>query len=236
MTQANLDRDSRVRDALYRTRLLANRTPHFSKTTRREANRALDILERQLGLNQVNAAESARAIELLNRAHSSLTFGLLRDEDFTDRFAPGLRRLGLRSIADRLGEVPSTVMALAISGPTDGRVHRDDLQTPERVDAVGAPLPPPPGYGTLPSAALSVRAPAPSIDEPATLDRRRSQDVKGSGVATVVAILLFVAVIGVAITSGVFDGFSIWDAGVIGLAALGLLVVIAAWIWGIIRR
>jgi hypothetical protein len=236
MTQANLDRDTRVRDALYRTRLLANRTPHFSKATRREANRALDILDRQLGLNQVNAAESARAIELLNRAHSSLTFGLLRDEDFTDRFAPALRRLGLRSITDRLDEVPSSVMALAIPGPTDGRVHRDDLPQADRVDAGGRPLPPPPGYGTLPSAALSARAPSPSLDDPATLDRKRSQPVKGSGIATVVAILLFVAVIGVAITSGIFDGFSIWDAGIIGLAALGLLVVVAAWIWGIITR
>ncbi len=225
-----------MRDALYRTRLLANRTPHFSKATRREANRALDILERQLGLNQVNAAESARGIELLNRAHSSLTFGLLRDEDFTDRYAPALRRLGLRSITDRLAEVPSSVMALAISGPTDGRVHRDDLPQAQRIDAAGAALPPPPGYGTLPSAAFSARAPSPSVDGPATLDRRRSQSVKGSGIATVVAILLFVGVIGVTVVEGIFDGFSIWDGGVLGLAALGLLVVIAAWIWGIIRR
>ena len=70
MTQANLDRDGRVRAALYRTRLLVNRTPHFSKATRKEANRAIDALERQLGLNQVNDYETARAIELLNRAHS----------------------------------------------------------------------------------------------------------------------------------------------------------------------
>ena len=81
------------------------------------------------------SAESARAIELLNRAHSSLTFGLLRDEDFTDRFGPALRRLGLRSIVDRLDEVPSSVMALAIPGPIDGRVHRDDLPGGERLDA-----------------------------------------------------------------------------------------------------
>ena len=95
MTQAHLNRDGRVREALYRTRVLVNRTPHFSRATRREANRALDMLDRQLGLNQVNAAEAARGLELLIRAHSSLAFGLLRDEDFADRFAPALRRLGL---------------------------------------------------------------------------------------------------------------------------------------------
>jgi hypothetical protein len=146
MTQANLNRDARVREALYRARLLVNRTPHFSKATRREANRALDGLERQLGLNQVNADQSARAIELLNRAHASLTFGLLRDDAFTDRFGPALRRLGLRGIADRLGEVPSSVMALPIPGPIDGREHRDELPSEERLDADGNPLPPPPGF------------------------------------------------------------------------------------------
>jgi hypothetical protein len=146
MTQANLDRDSRVRAALHRTRLLVNRTPHFAKATRKEANRALDTLEGQLGLNQVNAVESGRAIELLNRAHSSLTFALLRDEDFADRYGPALRRLGLRSISERLAEVPSSVMALPISGPIDGREHRDDLPSDDRLDAEGNPLPPPPGY------------------------------------------------------------------------------------------
>jgi hypothetical protein len=146
MTQANLDRDGRVRAALYRTRLLVNRTPHFSKATRREANRALDTLEAQLGLNQVNAVEAARGLELLNRAHSSLAFGLLRDADFADRFGPALRRLGLRSISDRLNEVPSSVMALPIHGPSAGRDHRDDLADDDRVDAEGNPLPPPPGY------------------------------------------------------------------------------------------
>jgi hypothetical protein len=145
MTQANLDRDSRVRAALYRTKLLVNRTPHFAKATRKEANRALDTLEGQLGLNQVNAVESGRAIELLNRAHSSLTFGLLRDEDFADRFGPALRRLGLRGISERLAEVPSSVMALPIPGPID-RDHRDDLPSDDRLDAEGNPLPPPPGY------------------------------------------------------------------------------------------
>lgn len=146
MTQGNLNRDDRIREALHRTRLLVNRTPHFSRATRREANRGLDALENQLGLNQVNAGESARALELLNRAHASLTFGLLRDRDFAERFAPGLRRLGLRGIADRLDEVPSSVMALPIRGPTGRRVHRDDLPAEERVDAEGNPLPPPPGF------------------------------------------------------------------------------------------
>ena len=135
-----------MRDALYRTRVLVNRTPHFRAQTRREANRALDILESQLGLNQVNAAESARGIELLNRAHSSLTFGLLCSPDFADRFAPALRHLGLRGIADRLDEVPSSVMALPIPGPSGEREHRDNLPSDERRDAEGRPLPPPPGF------------------------------------------------------------------------------------------
>jgi hypothetical protein len=148
MTQASLDRDSRVRDAIMRTRIIVNRTPHFAKATRREANRALDALDNQLGLNQVNAGEAARAIELLNRAHSSLLFGLLRNDAFADRFAPALRRLGLRSITDRLDEVPHSVMALPIAGPTGARRHRDDLAPDERLDAEGNPLPPPPGYYT----------------------------------------------------------------------------------------
>lgn len=135
-----------MRDVIFRTRLLVNRTPHFSPQTRREANRALDVLEDQLGLNQVNEVDAARGIELLNRAHSSLTFGLLRSEDFADRFAPALRRLGLRGIADRLDEVPSSVMALPISGPLGERAHRDDLPVRERTDAEGNPLPPPPGF------------------------------------------------------------------------------------------
>jgi hypothetical protein len=146
MTQAHLNRDVRVREALYRTRLYVNRTPHFIKATRKEANRALDDLERQLGLNQVNAAQAARAIELLNRAHSSLMFGLLRDADFSERFAPALRLLGLRGIGDRLAEVPSSVMALPIPGPIEGRQHRDDLPDDDRFDADGNPLPGPPGF------------------------------------------------------------------------------------------
>ena len=140
-----LDRDERVRGALYRARLLANRTPHFSRQTRREANRGLDILESQLGLNQVNAAEAARGIELLNRAHASITFGLLRDQAFAERFAPALRRLGLRSIGDRLDEVTHPPMAEPIPGPL-GRRHRDELPSEERRDAEGRPLPPPPGF------------------------------------------------------------------------------------------
>ena len=135
-----------MRQALYRARVLINRTPHFSKPTRKEANRAIDILEGQLGLNVVNAVETARGLELLNRAHSSLLFGLLRSDDVADRFAPGLRRLGLRSITDRLDEVPHSVMALPISGPIAGRRHRDDLPSDDRVDDEGNPLPPPPGF------------------------------------------------------------------------------------------
>jgi hypothetical protein len=145
-SQAPVNRDARVRDALYRTRLLVNRTPHFTTQTRREANRALDMLDGQLGRNQVNLGEAVRGLELLNRAHSSLTFGLLRDPDFADRFAPALRRLGLRGIEQRLDEVPGSVMANPIAGPTGGRQHRDELPAEERFDAAGRPLPPPPGY------------------------------------------------------------------------------------------
>jgi len=137
-----------VRDALHRTRVLVNRTPHFEKATRREANRALDALENQLGLNQVSAADASRAIELLNRAHSSLLFELLRDDDFADRFGPALRRLGLRGITDRLDEVTHSVMALPVAGPLGGREHRDNLPPEERLDPEGNPLPPPPGYYT----------------------------------------------------------------------------------------
>ncbi|HEX2194718.1 MAG TPA: hypothetical protein VHK63_07175 [Candidatus Limnocylindria bacterium] len=140
------DRDGRTRAALYRTRLLVNRTPHFTTQTRREANRALDALEGQLGRNQVNVGEAVRAIELLNRAHSSLIFGLLREGDFVDRFGPALRHLGLRGIDQRLAEVPSSVMALPVPGPARGRRHRDELPPEERTDALGRPLPPPPGY------------------------------------------------------------------------------------------
>jgi hypothetical protein len=127
-------------------RLLVNRTPHFTTQTRKEANRALDTLEGQLGLNQVNVAEAVRGIELLNRAHSSLTFSLLRDEAFVDRFGQALRHLGLRGIDQRLDEVPASVMAEPIPGPIGERRHRDDLPAEERTDASGRPLPPPPGF------------------------------------------------------------------------------------------
>lgn len=140
------DRDARAREALYQARLLVNRTPHFTTQTRREANRALDMLEGQLGLNQVNVPEAVRGIELLNRAHSSLIFGLLREPAFVDRFGAALRHLGLRGIEQRLDEVPSSVMAQPIPGPTGGRRHRDELPPEERTDALGRPLPPPPGY------------------------------------------------------------------------------------------
>jgi hypothetical protein len=140
------DRDARTRTALSRTRLLVNRTPHFTTQTRREANRGLDLLEGQLGLNQVNVTEAARGIELLNRAHPSLIFDLLRDPAFVNRFGSALRHLGLRGIEQRLDEVPHSVMAEPIPGPTGGRRHRDELPPEERFDADGRPLPPPPGY------------------------------------------------------------------------------------------
>jgi hypothetical protein len=140
------DRDSQARAALYRTRVLVNRTPHFTTRARREANRALDLLDLQLGLNQVNVPEAARGIELLIRAHPSLAFGLLRDVGFVDRFGAAIRNLGLRGIEQRLDEVPGSVMAEPIPGPTGGRQHRDALPPEERVDAEGRPLPPPPGF------------------------------------------------------------------------------------------
>lgn len=140
------NRDDRVRKALYRTRLLVNRTPHLTRATRREANRGLDMLEGQLGLNRISTSEAMRGIELLNRAAPSLLFGLLRDDLFADRFAPALRRLGLRGIEQRLDEVASSVMAEPIAGPTGARRHRDDLPPDQRFDAEGNPLPPPPGY------------------------------------------------------------------------------------------
>ena len=230
----NLDRDGRVGEALYRTRLLVNRTPHFSRSTRKEANRAVDILEGQLGLNQVNAVIAARGIELLNRAHPSLAFGLMRNQDFADRFGSAMRRLGLRGITDRLDEVPHSVMALPIPGPLGAREHRDDLPAEARLDAEGNPLPPRPGYGTLPSALVFGRA-QPGAGTIA-LDRGRSQDVRGSAVATWVAIIAFTGIVAVTVVEGIRDGFSIWDWGVMGLAALGVLVVAVAAIVAIARR
>jgi hypothetical protein len=231
-TAGTLDRDARVRAALHRTRVLVNRTPHFSRSTRKEANRALDVLDGQLGLNQVNAVAAARAIELLNRAHSSLAFALMRDDDFVDRFATALRRLGLRGITDRLDEVPHSVMALPIPGPIGDRAHRDDLPAPARVDLEGRPLPPLPGYGTLPSAQLFGGA---GGNGSIALERRRSQEVRGSSVATVLAIGVFGGIVAVTIVEGFLDGFSLWDWGVMALAALGVLVVAVAAIWAIAR-
>jgi hypothetical protein len=140
------DRDAPARAAIYSTRLLVNRTPHFSTRTRREANRGLDMLEAQLGRNQVSVSEAIRGMELLMRAHSSLAFGLLREPGFVERFGAPLRQMGLRGIEQRLDEVPSSIMAQPIVGPTGPRHHRDDLPADERTDADGRPLPPPPGY------------------------------------------------------------------------------------------
>lgn len=140
------DRDAPAREALRRTRVLINRTPHFSTRTRREANRALDLLESQLGRNQVNVAEAVRGLELLNRAHASLAFSLLREPGFVERFGAAIRQLGLRGIEQRLDEVPGSVMAQPIPGPTGPRRHRDELPASERTDAAGRPLPPPPGF------------------------------------------------------------------------------------------
>ena len=44
------------------------RTPHITKAADREANRAIDLLEGQVGLNRVNVPDASRALELLNRA------------------------------------------------------------------------------------------------------------------------------------------------------------------------
>ena len=126
--------------------MLVNRTPHFTTRARREANRGLDLLDAQLGLNQVNLPEAVRGVELMIRATPSLAFGLLRDPAFVDRFGAALRHLGLRGIAQRLDEVPHSVMAEPIPGPTAGRRHRDELPSDERVDAEGNPLPPLPGF------------------------------------------------------------------------------------------
>lgn len=225
-SQAALNRDGRVREALYRTRLLVNRTPHFNKSTRREANRAIDLLERQLGLNQVNPSEAARGVELLNRAHASLAFGLLRNQDFVDRFGPGLRRLGLRGIPKRLAEVPTSTMAEPIPGPIGTREHRDELPAGDRVDAEGQPLPPPPGYGTPTSLVAAPRLTT-------TLDGRRSQDVKVSPVVTTIALLAVVAIAVATLVEGIQDGFSLWDWAVIGLAgfsAIALLIGLVAYV------
>jgi len=142
MTSTPRSRDDAVRAALRENRIVANRVS-FSSGTRREVNRAIDTLEAQLGRNQVNATETARALELLNRAHPSLLFNLLRDRAVSERYAAALRELGLRGVGQRLDEVPHSVMAVPIPGPTGGRRHRDELPAEERLDAIGRPLPPP---------------------------------------------------------------------------------------------
>ena len=148
LPRAPEDRDARVRQALRRVRIIANRTPHLTKAARREANGAIDVLEQQLSLNRVNVTDASRALELLNRAHPSMTFGLLRDAPFVDRFGPALRHLGLRGIGQRLDEVSHSVMAEPIPGPTGSREHRDDLAGDDRTDQFGNPLPAPPGTYT----------------------------------------------------------------------------------------
>lgn len=142
MTSAPGSRDAAARAAIRQTRIVANRVT-FNSGTRREVNRALDTLEAQLGRNQVNTTETGRALELLNRAHPSLLFGLLRERAIAERFSATLRDLGLRGIQQRLDEVPHSVMAQPIPGPTQGRRHRDELPAEERVDASGRRLPPP---------------------------------------------------------------------------------------------
>jgi hypothetical protein len=141
-----IDRDAAAAAALRQTRILANRSPHFTRATRREANRALDALEAQLGRNQPDVTATGRALELLNRAHPSLLFQLLRDPAVADRYGAALRALGLRGIQQRLDEVPHSVMAAPIPGPIGGRKHRDELPDEERLDASGRPLPPRSGY------------------------------------------------------------------------------------------
>jgi hypothetical protein len=142
MTSAPGSRDTAARAAIRQARIVANRVT-FNSGTRREVNRALDTLEAQLGRNQVNATESGRALELLNRAHPSILFGLLRERAIAERFSAALRELGLRGIQQRLDEVPHSVMAQPIPGPTQGRRHRDELPAEERIDALGRRLPAP---------------------------------------------------------------------------------------------
>ena len=135
-----------ARAALDRARLIVNRTPYLTPQSRREANRAIDTLVRQFEMNRMSPRNAAKALELLNRAHPSTVFGLLRDDSFSAIFAPALRELGLRPIRDRLDEVASTTMAAPVRGPAAGRRHRDELPPTDRVDAEGNALPPPPGF------------------------------------------------------------------------------------------
>ncbi|MFN2483472.1 MAG: hypothetical protein ABR509_00850 [Candidatus Limnocylindria bacterium] len=135
-----------ARAAIEQARILVGRAPYLSTRGRREATRALDALDKQLSINRISPRSSALAIELLNRAHPSIAFGLLRNEGFSSVFAPALRELGLRGIRHRLDEVDAGQMASPIPGPIGGRRHRDELPPEQRLDADGRPLPPPPGY------------------------------------------------------------------------------------------
>ena len=140
------DPNPRARAAIERARILVGRAPYLSTQGRREASRALDALDRQLTMGRVNARNAATAIELLNRAHPSIIFALLREEAFAAVFAPALRELGIRGLRHRLDEVSAGDMAVPIPGPIGQRRHRDELPPEQRVDAEGRPLPPPPGY------------------------------------------------------------------------------------------
>jgi len=140
-----LGRAAENRDDEFLQRLVYERTP-VERADLDRVLRILDLLDAQLGLNQVNLPEAVRGVELLIRATPSLAFGLLRDAAFVDRFGAALRHLGLRGIGQRLDEVTHSVMAEPIPGPTAGRRHRDELPSDERVDAEGNPLPPLPGF------------------------------------------------------------------------------------------
>ena len=140
------DPNPRARAAIERARILVGRAPYLSPQGRREASRALDALDRQLTMNRISPRNAATAIELLNRAHPSIIFGLLREEAFAAVFAPALRELGMRGLRHRLDEVPAGDMAVPIPGPIGERRHRDDLPAEQRVDSEGRPLPPPPGF------------------------------------------------------------------------------------------
>ena len=140
------DPNPQARAAIERARILVGRAPYLSTQGRHEANRALDALDRQLMMNRVNPRNAATAIELLNRAHPSIIFSLLREEAFAAVFAPALRELGIRGLRHRLDEVSAGDMAVPIPGPIGERRHRDDLPPEQRVDALGRPLPPPPGH------------------------------------------------------------------------------------------
>ena len=60
--------------------------------------------------------------------------------------------------------------------------------------------------------------------------------MRGSAAATWVAIIAFIGIVAVTIVEGISDGFSIWDWGVMGLAALGVLVAAIAAVVAIARR